>query len=56
MHEEGSNSGYSDSDIYTFAPVTASKVRYSFDNSLNNINGTLNVHGWIYELEVYATP
>jgi hypothetical protein len=54
MHEEGSNSGYSDSDIYTFAPVTGSKVRYSFDNSLNNINGTLNIHGWLYEFEVYA--
>jgi hypothetical protein len=55
MHEEGTNSGYSDSDIYTFAPVTGSRVRYSFDNSGNNITGTLNVHGWIYEVEVFGT-
>lgn len=54
MHEDGSNSGYSDSDIYTFAAVTGSKVRYSFDNSGNNINGTLNIHGWIYEVEVFS--
>jgi hypothetical protein len=53
MHEEGSGSGYADSDIYTFAPVTGSKVRYSFDNSGLNVNGTYNIHGWIYEVEVY---
>jgi hypothetical protein len=56
MHEEGQNSGYSDSDIYTFAPVTGNKVRYSFDNRGNNINGTLNIHGWIYEFEVFGQP
>lgn len=54
MHEEGQNSGYSDSDIYTFAPVTGSKVRYSFDNSAYNILGTFNIHGWIYEFEVFG--
>lgn len=52
MHEEGQNSGYSDSDIYTFTPVTGSKVRYSFDNSGYNVNGTFNIHGWLYEFEV----
>src|SRR5262249_16161662 len=54
MHEEGSGSGYSDSDIYTFLPVTGSKVRYSFDNSGFNVNGTYNIHGWIYEFEVFS--
>lgn len=45
------NAGYA--DTLTFEPVTGSKVRYSFDNSQNNINGTRIEHGWIYEFEVY---
>jgi hypothetical protein len=56
MHADGSDSGYSDSDIYTFAPVTGSKVRYTFDNSGNNILGTYNVHGWLYSMEVFGCP
>ncbi len=51
MHADGTNSGYSDSDIYTFPAITGSKVRYTFDNSGTNIDGTMNVHGWLYELE-----
>jgi hypothetical protein len=54
MHAEGTNSGSSDSDIYTFPAVTGSKVRYSFDNRLNNIIGTFNIHGWLYEFEVFG--
>ena len=54
MHAEGTNSGLADSDIYTFPPVTGSKFRYSFDNSGYNILGTYNVHGWIYEVEVWS--
>lgn len=53
-HAEGSNSGYSDSDSYTFDPVSASKVRYTFDNSGLNILGTYDIHGWLYEFEVYG--
>jgi hypothetical protein len=34
--------------------VTASKVRYTFDNSGTNVVGTLNIHGWIYEMEVWG--
>ncbi len=45
------NAGYA--DTLTFGSVTGSKVRYSFDNSQNNINGTRIEHGWIYEFEVY---
>ena len=51
--ETGQNSGSATSDEYSFAPVTGSKIRYSFDNSGSYINGTFNVHGWIYEVEVY---
>lgn len=40
-------------DTYTFAAVTGSKVRYSFDNRGNNILGTPIVHGWLYEMEVF---
>jgi hypothetical protein len=54
IHAEGNNSGHSDSDIYTFAPITGAKIRYSFDNGGNNINGTFNVGGWIYEVEVFS--
>ncbi|HXU06525.1 MAG TPA: PxKF domain-containing protein [Polyangia bacterium] len=54
VHVDGLDSGYSDSDMYTFPPVTGSKVRYRFDNNGNNILGTLNIHGWIYEMEVWA--
>ncbi|MGD0014148.1 MAG: hypothetical protein ABSD56_06955 [Bryobacteraceae bacterium] len=53
MHEEGENAGYSDSDIYSFASVTGSKIRYSSDNGGLNIVGTQMVHGWLYEFEVY---
>lgn len=56
MHEEGTNSGYSDSDIYIFSPVIGSKVRYSFDNRGKNVNGTFNIHGWLYEFEVFGDP
>ncbi len=51
--EPGSN-GWSRSDTYTFAPVTGSKVRYSFDNRLLNILGTQITHGWLYEFEVWS--
>jgi hypothetical protein len=53
-HADGPNSGYSDSDIYTFAAVNGSKVRYIFDNSGLNILGTYNVHGWLYEYQVFG--
>ena len=56
MFEAGTNSGYAHSDIYTFPEVTGSRVRYSFDNCGNNINGTYNIHGWIYEFEVFNWP
>lgn len=52
VHADGPDSGYSDSDIYEFSAVSGSKVRYSFDNSGHNINGSWNVHGWLYEIEV----
>lgn len=52
MSEEGMMAGFSTSDIYAFAPVSGSKVRYSFDNRGRNIRGGFNVHGWIYEVEV----
>lgn len=42
------------SDEYTFAPVTGTKVRWSFDNREDNIVGTPNIHGWIYEFEVFG--
>jgi hypothetical protein len=54
LHEDGTNAGYSDSDEYTFAPVSGSKVRYTFDNSGHNIIGTWNIHGWLYEMEVWS--
>jgi hypothetical protein len=56
LHEEGSGSGSADSDEYTFAPVSASKLRYSFDNSTLNVLETPNEHGWIYEVEVIEVP
>jgi hypothetical protein len=40
-------------ETYTFAAVTGSKVRYSFDNSSMNILGTPIIHGWLYEMEVF---
>ena len=52
-HVDGQNSGYSASDEYDFSLVTGSKVRYAFDNSGANVLGGPNVHGWIYEFEVY---
>lgn len=51
-HAAGQASGDSDADVFTFKPVTASKVRYSFDNREPNIHGTANIHGWLYEIEV----
>lgn len=36
--------------------MTASKVRYTLDNRLNNILGQQNQHGWIYEFEVWDQP
>ena len=56
MHEDGTGSGYSDSDIYTFTRVRGSKLRYTFDNSGRNIIGTFNIHGWVYEVEVFGNP
>jgi hypothetical protein len=56
MHEEGSGSGYADSDIYTFAPVDGSKVRYRFDDTGVAIDGSAFIHGWLYEFEVFNTP
>ncbi len=55
VEEPGSGSGYSTSDEYTFAPVSASKVRYSFDNCGTAISGNPNIHGWIYEVEIFDT-
>jgi hypothetical protein len=49
---EPGSSNWSRSDTYTFAPVTGSKVRYSFDNRLQNILGTQITHGWLYEFAV----
>lgn len=43
-------------DVHTFRPVTGSKVRYGFDNCGENVLGTPNVHGWIYEIEVFEAP
>ncbi len=49
-----SSAGYgSVSDEYTFSPVVGSKVRYSFNNCGNTIDGIPIVHGWLYEFEVY---
>jgi hypothetical protein len=52
--ERLNDAGGSVSDEYTFSKVTGSKVGYSFDNRGNNILGTPNVHGWIYEFEVFG--
>jgi len=55
MRYQGTESGNSCADVYTIgAPVTASKVLYGFDNRNRNILGTYNIHGWIYEIEVYS--
>src|SRR2546425_3484244 len=48
---EGTGSGYSHAELFTFAPVTGTKVRYSMDNSQLNDLCTYNIHGWIYEFE-----
>ena len=48
------STGWSRSDAYTFAPVTGSRVRYSFDNRLQNILGTQITHGWLWEFEVWS--
>lgn len=45
----------STSDEYSFAPVTGSKVRWSFDNRLASMAGIQIVHGWIYEFEVFGS-
>lgn len=42
------------SDVLEFGPVRASKVRYSFDNQGDDIDGNPIIHGWIYEIEVFA--
>ena len=52
--EDGANSGYAHSDDYSFGPVTGSKFRYAFDNSGHNVIGTWNIHGWIYEIQVWS--
>ncbi len=52
-HEEGSNSGYSDSDQYLFDEVSSRLVRVSFDNLGRAIDGSQMVHGWLYEFEVF---
>ena len=51
-HEDGTESVFSDAESYVFAPVLASKVRYSFDNSGKNVLGSANVHGRLFEMEV----
>lgn len=53
-HAEGKQSGNSDADVFTFAPVTGSMVRYGFDNRGPSISGGQNIHGWIYEIEVFG--
>ncbi|MCB9872310.1 MAG: hypothetical protein H6836_05240 [Planctomycetes bacterium] len=47
-------SGWSVSDEYEFAPVTGSKVRWSFDNRELSILARQNTHGWLYAFEVLA--
>jgi fibro-slime domain-containing protein len=54
LQSVSAGSGSATSDSYAFDSLTASKVRYTFDNSGNNILGTLIVHGWIYEMEVWG--
>ena len=51
-YEDGGDSVYAIAESYAFSPVLASKVRYSFDNSGNNVLGSANVHGRIFEMEV----
>src|ERR1035437_4272955 len=46
--------GYSDAEQFGFAPVTGSQIRYSMDNCGFNVLGTLNIHGWINEFEVFS--
>lgn len=41
-------------DEYTFAAVSGSKVRYSFDNCGQNIVGAPITHGWIYQFSVFS--
>ncbi|HZW08752.1 MAG TPA: GC-type dockerin domain-anchored protein [Phycisphaerales bacterium] len=43
----------STSDEYKFAAVSASKVRFGFDNCGDNVLGEPITHGWIYEFEVF---
>jgi hypothetical protein len=50
---EGQGSGSATADTFTFPEVTARKLRYGFDNAGRNVLGTWNVHGWLYELEVW---
>lgn len=50
----GSGSGNSTSDEYLLPEVTASKVRYGFDNCGLNILGVPITHGWIYEFDVFS--
>lgn len=51
-HVDGA--GYADAELFGFAAVTGSKVRYSMDNCGFNVLGTYNIHGWINEFEVYG--
>lgn len=53
-HAAGQESGDADADVYTFAPVTASRVRYGFDNRGPSLTGPQNIHGWLYEIEVFG--
>ncbi|HEX2095203.1 MAG TPA: DUF3238 domain-containing protein [Longimicrobiaceae bacterium] len=42
-------------DRYTFAPVTGSRVRWSYNGSGQNVlGGTGGWHGWVYEFEVFG--
>ena len=45
--------GSATADTYSFEPVVARAIRYRFDNRGRNVLGTWNVHGWLYELEVF---
>lgn len=56
MYEEGMESGYAHSDIYTFSAVSGSKIRYSFNGAGPSVIDEPFVHGWLYEFEVYSVP
>lgn len=56
VFEPGTNAGYAHSDQYLFSPVAGSRVRASFDNRGQAIDGSQMVHGWLYEVSVYDNP